>query len=98
LNDTATTEIYTLSLHDALPISPLAPRLTSLIVTFLGERNNSYSPFHSPSSSLLIAVLRGSTSTCGGPVFFKTNGAVLPASTKSPARVPSALRLPLNVA
>ena len=41
-NDTATTEIYTLSLHDALPISPgmksgncnmnynLAPRLISL--------------------------------------------------------------------
>src|SRR5690348_18280464 len=25
-NDTATTEIYTLSLHDALPISPLARR------------------------------------------------------------------------
>src|SRR5882757_11580443 len=25
-NDTATTEIYTLSLHDALPISPTAPR------------------------------------------------------------------------
>src|SRR6266704_220546 len=24
-NDTATTEIYTLSLHDALPIGPLAP-------------------------------------------------------------------------
>src|SRR3712207_6964086 len=24
-NDTATTEIYTLSLHDALPISPMAP-------------------------------------------------------------------------
>src|SRR6266478_9930722 len=24
-NDTATTEIYTLSLHDALPISPTAP-------------------------------------------------------------------------
>src|SRR5690349_25160218 len=24
-NDTATTEIYTLSLHDALPISPLPP-------------------------------------------------------------------------
>src|SRR2546430_17640958 len=24
-NDTATTEIYTLSLHDALPISPYAP-------------------------------------------------------------------------
>src|SRR6266540_6313080 len=26
-NDTATTEIYTLSLHDALPIFPLTPRL-----------------------------------------------------------------------
>src|SRR3712207_9552195 len=25
-NDTATTEIYTLSLHDALPISPVLPR------------------------------------------------------------------------
>src|SRR5260370_40206739 len=25
-NDTATTEIYTLSLHDALPICPLVPR------------------------------------------------------------------------
>src|SRR5919112_3345892 len=25
-NDTATTEIYTLSLHDALPISAIAPR------------------------------------------------------------------------
>src|SRR2546425_13340088 len=25
-NDTATTEIYTLSLHDALPISPPSPR------------------------------------------------------------------------
>src|SRR5574340_675550 len=33
-NDTATTEIYTLSLHDALPISSLAPheRLTDLAV------------------------------------------------------------------
>src|SRR5256714_10830347 len=31
-NDTATTEIYTLSLHDALPISFLGPRLQ------LGER------------------------------------------------------------
>src|SRR5712675_3736613 len=27
-NDTATTEIYTLSLHDALPIGLLSPRLT----------------------------------------------------------------------
>src|SRR3712207_8072646 len=29
-NDTATTEIYTLSLHDALPISRLQPRLALL--------------------------------------------------------------------
>ena len=28
-NDTATTEIYTLSLHDALPISPVQPALPS---------------------------------------------------------------------
>src|SRR3712207_8220618 len=28
-NDTATTEIYTLSLHDALPISPYGPEPTS---------------------------------------------------------------------
>src|SRR3712207_7731677 len=27
-NDTATTEIYTLSLHDALPISPERPQMT----------------------------------------------------------------------
>src|SRR6267143_4682352 len=29
-NDTATTEIYTLSLHDALPTSPQRPRRASL--------------------------------------------------------------------
>src|SRR5216683_4287881 len=29
-NDTATTEIYTLSLHDALPISPRATRASGL--------------------------------------------------------------------
>src|SRR3712207_7706366 len=30
-NDTATTEIYTLSLHDALPIFLSSPKLTSLV-------------------------------------------------------------------
>src|SRR3712207_7139780 len=37
-NDTATTEIYTLSLHDALPISPPGPLVTasSALVTVLG--------------------------------------------------------------
>src|ERR1035438_1811127 len=32
LKDTATTEIYTLSLHDALPISPASPRPYPLMV------------------------------------------------------------------
>src|SRR5260370_38548881 len=32
-NDTATTEIYTLSLHDALPIFRIALRHTSLCIT-----------------------------------------------------------------
>src|SRR5260221_5173495 len=33
-NDTATTEIYTLSLHDALPISASAARLMSVICSY----------------------------------------------------------------
>src|SRR2546430_5332037 len=36
-NDTATTEIYTLSLHDALPISDKADGITGQII---GVRNN----------------------------------------------------------
>src|SRR2546427_8244719 len=39
-NDTATTEIYTLSLHDALPISPLRSRdrlVGLLVATVVGE-------------------------------------------------------------
>src|SRR2546430_11680638 len=41
-NDTATTEIYTLSLHDALPISPLpdARRDNSRITDFTTHRNS----------------------------------------------------------
>src|SRR3712207_9058785 len=42
-NDTATTEIYTLSLHDALPIS----------LKLLLFENNQYFPQESPYSSLL---------------------------------------------
>src|SRR3989449_2524489 len=33
-NDTATTEIYTLSLHDALPISALAPEPPLAVIPF----------------------------------------------------------------
>src|SRR6266511_6209680 len=32
-NDTATTEIYTLSLHDALPISTSPPTLTTMMIS-----------------------------------------------------------------
>src|SRR5256885_16631416 len=37
-NDTATTEIYTLSLHDALPISVARPCLPSLPFSWLLQR------------------------------------------------------------
>src|SRR5439155_7948088 len=43
-NDTATTEIYTLSLHDALPISSTLSRCTSLLVfsgAFAGSASSS---------------------------------------------------------
>src|SRR5947208_13303453 len=36
-NDTATTEIYTLSLHDALPISGLLRRKVSVNVAFVAD-------------------------------------------------------------
>src|SRR6266550_8797636 len=39
-NDTATTEIYTLSLHDALPIANL-PRLSSFLLRALGRYGRS---------------------------------------------------------
>src|SRR6266542_6152906 len=37
LNDTATTEIYTLSLHDALPISRTCSRVTEATLTLSGS-------------------------------------------------------------
>src|SRR5215813_14956921 len=36
-NDTATTEIYTLSLHDALPIFALAPEVSAQLRSKLGD-------------------------------------------------------------
>src|SRR2546430_10524951 len=47
-NDTATTEIYTLSLHDALPISPghraniLGPRVTSVGIAVVRGRSEEH--------------------------------------------------------
>src|SRR3712207_7908207 len=56
-NDTATTEIYTLSLHDALPISPafsiprkFVPQLTTC--TELIERDSSSTPLASNAVSV----------------------------------------------
>src|SRR6266508_6762295 len=41
LNDTATTEIYTLSLHDALPISDATPKF--LVATYVRPKTQSRS-------------------------------------------------------
>src|SRR5437588_7996765 len=47
-NDTATTEIYTLSLHDALPISPSAPSLgVNSKTTFAGSGGLRRTPIRS---------------------------------------------------
>src|SRR6267154_5879314 len=43
-NDTATTEIYTLSLHDALPTCPPTPRSTLCIPITSGRRIAASSP------------------------------------------------------
>src|SRR4030065_277894 len=46
-NDTATTEIYTLSLHDALPISPLPPGI-NVIPKVVKQNSASAHVFGSP--------------------------------------------------
>src|SRR6266436_7440049 len=43
-NDTATTEIYTLSLHDALPIPPAPPPSPALLATCSPRRPGSRAP------------------------------------------------------
>src|SRR5256885_11038297 len=57
-NDTATTEIYTLSLHDALPISPAAVTVSMRSVAVCtmgaerpGETNSSCGPCHTDRKS-----------------------------------------------
>src|SRR3712207_6978140 len=57
-NDTATTEIYTLSLHDALPISP--PRTTAPSRSPASRAGAPRSPSHSP------AEVRGSRAGARG--------------------------------
>src|SRR2546422_10898197 len=59
-NDTATTEIYTLSLHDALPISRLASQ-TAAVMCWVGSGMTTF-PFHRSSrrsTSVLGASLAG---------------------------------------
>src|SRR3712207_7351889 len=41
-NDTATTEIYTLSLHDALPISATSPCIEEMDFDVVSEREDAY--------------------------------------------------------
>src|SRR5256885_15140873 len=53
-NDTATTEIYTLSLHDALPISVSAPQAGT--------------PFRERGPSALLSALRSGRTRWGGTV------------------------------
>src|SRR3712207_7458412 len=48
-NDTATTEIYTLSLHDALPISPLVPLYATSIFCRCKPRVQQASKVFAPS-------------------------------------------------
>src|SRR5258708_34706997 len=61
-NDTATTEIYTLSLHDALPILPSCVVLTATIISpSLGIENSCIS--ESPSVNVAIVVLRSEEHT-----------------------------------
>src|SRR3712207_7534962 len=55
-NDTATTEIYTLSLHDALPIWPLRVR----------RRNLGALPAHLPRVEVLVDIEDKSCPCCGG--------------------------------
>src|ERR1043165_10200384 len=56
LNDTATTEIYALSLHDALPISPQPmPRTGPVVAPIIVEKPTLPAPY----------VLRRVTAICG---------------------------------
>src|SRR3712207_8747450 len=51
MNDTATTEIYTLSLHDALPISEIDDATRHLDLVVLGLGMNGHVGFNEPGST-----------------------------------------------
>src|SRR3712207_7214624 len=60
-NDTATTEIYTLSLHDALPISSCAPKYTTPFHAFSRSVSLPPSP---PRPGVIDGVSYETTSSC----------------------------------
>src|SRR2546422_10464419 len=60
-NDTATTEIYTLSLHDALPISRLMTRKASSSGCEGGRCGSSSGTLICKNASLILMVSRGKT-------------------------------------
>src|SRR2546427_10154942 len=62
-NDTATTEIYTLSLHDALPISIMVPKKTTY--SEMAIQNDVLSFFHRPRMYSLISFVCTSEVTVG---------------------------------
>src|SRR5258708_20398402 len=73
-NDTATTEIYTLSLHDALPISNAAPSRASSCTDGRFDREDR---------------ARGRHRRAAVPVVFPGADAVLPASDRKSTRLNS---------
>src|SRR6267154_4707691 len=65
-NDTATTEIYTLSLHDALPISPVLTRQTTMWKAWVGfNASHSY-------GAILFGLVYGYLAVAHGSFLFQS--------------------------
>src|SRR5436305_14939798 len=62
-NDTATTEIYTLSLHDALPIYPRSLAMRSIIRSRKKSVSNRPGPRYVPLGVLLVVSIEDRKST-----------------------------------
>src|SRR6266567_9195208 len=89
-NDTATTEIYTLSLHDALPISPgLAPGRPPCRVMRMEERGRRLGEI--PQRLLLDHL-----AACGQPVMLGAGSGELPTLLQVAGRALAA-RMPVRV-
>src|SRR5215216_7914086 len=108
-NDTATTEIYTLSLHDALPISdlaqlrayrarPLCQIGVSAVLTYLGPRPSSASSSRPPKATGSPATSKIGNSTRAWKASRSPRGPVRtsPASVSSSGRNPLPRRCPTS--